>query len=62
MAHVTGSGPEIADRSELDLRADLLAEVDAAVERLLSAASSAPGDALVGGTWTVHDVVGHVTF
>ncbi|MDQ1322717.1 MAG: hypothetical protein QG587_50 [Chloroflexota bacterium] len=62
MAHVTGSGPEIADRSELDLRADLLAEVDAAVERLLSAARSAPGDALVDGTWTVRDVVGHVTF
>ena len=39
MAHVTGSGPEITDRSELDLRADLLAEVDAAVERLLSAAA-----------------------
>jgi hypothetical protein len=62
MAHVAGSGPGITDRSEPDVRAGLLAEVDAAVERLLSAAGGAPDDALVDGMWTVRDVVGHVTF
>jgi hypothetical protein len=62
MAHETGSAPELADRSELAVRAGLLAELDSAVERFLAAAGSAPEDALVDGTWTVQDVVGHVTF
>jgi hypothetical protein len=64
MAHEIGSGPEVADRSELAVRAELLAELDSAVERLLAAAVPAnlPDDVLVDGSWTVRDVVGHVTF
>lgn len=63
MAHENGSGSEVADRSELAVRAELLAELDAAVERLLAAAAaSISDDALVDGSWAVRDVVGHVTF
>jgi len=63
MAHENGSGPEVADRSELAVRAELLAELDAAVERLLAAAAaSVSDDGLVDGSWTARDVVGHVTF
>ena len=63
MAHENGSGPEVADRSELAVRAALLAELDAAVERLLAAAAAnVSDDVLVDGSWTVRDVVGHVTF
>jgi hypothetical protein len=63
MAHEIGSGPEVADRSELAVRAGLLEELDSAVERLLAAAAAkASDDVLVDGSWTVRDVVGHVTF
>ena len=63
MTHEIGSGPEVADRSELAARADLLAELDSAVERLLAAAvATVSDDVLVDGSWTVRDVVGHVTF
>ena len=63
MAHGDGSDAEVVDRSELAVRAELLAELDSAVERLLAAAAAnASGDVLVDGSWTVRDVVGHVTF
>jgi hypothetical protein len=62
MAHENGSGPEVANRSELAVRAELLAELDAAVERLLAAAANVSDDGLVDASWTVRDVVGHVTF
>lgn len=63
MAHENGSGSEVADRSELAVRAELLAELDATVERLLAAAAAhVSDDAVVDGSWAVRDVVGHVTF
>jgi hypothetical protein len=62
--HESGSIPGSADRSELAVRAELLAELDSAVERLLFAAggANASDEVLVDGTWTARDVVGHVTF
>jgi hypothetical protein len=62
MAHEIGSGPEVVDRSELAVRAELLAELDSAVEQLLAAAANVSDDVPVDGSWTVRDVVGHVTF
>jgi len=63
MAHENGSGSEVADRSELAVRTELLAELDSAVERLLAAAAAnVSDDVLVDGSWSVRDVVGHVTF
>jgi hypothetical protein len=62
MAHEDGSGSEVADGSELAVRSELLAGLDAAVERFLAAAAAnVSDDALVDGSWTVRDVVGHVT-
>ena len=63
MAHKIGSGPEVADRTELAVRAELLDELDSAVERLLAAAAAnVSDDVLVDGSWAVRDVVAHVTF
>jgi hypothetical protein len=62
MAHENGSGSEVADLSELGVRAELLAELDLAVEQLLAAAANVSEDVLVDGSWAVRDVVGHVTF
>ena len=63
MAHQDGSRSTVAERSELAVRAKLLAELDSAVERLLAAAAAhASDDVLVDGSWSVRDVVGHVTF
>jgi hypothetical protein len=63
MAHEIGSDSEVAVRSELAVRVELLAELDSAVERLLAAtAANVSDDVLVDGSWTVRDVVGHVTF
>jgi hypothetical protein len=63
MAPDDGSGSEVADRSEMAARAELLAELDSAVERLLAAAAATVSDdVLVDGSWTVRDVVGHVSF
>jgi hypothetical protein len=62
MTHENGIAAEVAGPSEPAVRVGLLAELDSAVERLLAAAASAPDDALVDGLWTVHDVVGHLTF
>jgi hypothetical protein len=63
MAHENGSSSEVADRSELAVRTALLAELDSAVERLLTAAAAnASADVLVDDVWAVRDVVGHVTF
>jgi len=63
MAHENGSGSEVADRSELAVRTELLAELDSAVERLLAAAAAnVSDDVLVDGSWSVRDVVGHESF
>jgi hypothetical protein len=61
MTHEDGSGSEVAERAELDMRAELLAELDAAVEGLLATAAGLSGDALVDASWAVRDVVGHIT-
>lgn len=62
MAHENSSGSEIADRSEPGVPAELLAELDLAVERLLAATAGVSEDVLVDGSWAVRDVVAHVTF
>jgi hypothetical protein len=62
MTHENGIAGVVGGPSESAVRAELLAELDSAVERLLAAAAGAPDDALVDDSWTVHDVVGHVTF
>jgi hypothetical protein len=65
MAHESGScldGADGADRAELSARIALLAELESAVGRLLAAAANPSADVPVGDTWTVRDVVGHVTF
>lgn len=63
MAHQTGSRSWGADRAELELRTALLAELEAAVERLLAAAVANPSaDLLVTDSWSVRDVVGHIGF
>jgi hypothetical protein len=62
MAHVIDSGSGPQDGPALDVRAGLAAELDAAVERLLTAAATTSPEVLVDGSWTVRDVVGHVTF
>jgi len=59
MAHEIGSGAEVADRSELAVRVDLLAELDSAVERFLAAAANVSDDVPVHGSWVARDVVGH---
>jgi len=61
MTHEGGFGSEVAERSELALRAELLAALDSAVERLLTTAANVSEDVLVDGSWDVRDVVGHLT-
>lgn len=63
MADEAGTLPDSARHTALVERAALLADLEAAVERLLAAgAAHRSPDLSLGDAWTVRDVVGHLAF